>query len=215
MKLRIERNSVKLEIEDWYELHNGYILELNQGLTILVGPNGAGKSTLLHQIKEELEKEDAFIVHAYDNYSDGGRDLASKILHFGGSGENLAECFVSSEGQKIYLAIEHNAHNIGSLVRKAVSENKAIFLLWDAVDSGLSINLMREVKDFFKLIMETSSSIPIYIIFSANTYEAAKGEDCVDVRTGKHHRFKDYEEYANFICKYSMKRRINKKEKKN
>lgn len=205
---------MKLKIEDWHELHNGYTLELNPGLTILVGPNGAGKSTLLHQIEEALKKDDTFFVHVHDNYSDGGRDLASKLLYFGSDIEGVAASFCSSEGQKIYLAIEHNAAKIGSLVRKAASEKKSVCLLWDAVDSGLSINLMREVKDFFKLILETSSSIPIYIIFSANTYEAAKGEDCVDVRTGKRHRFKDYEEYANFICKYSMKRRINKKEKK-
>ena len=37
------------------------------------------------------------------------------------------------------------------------------------------------------------------IVVSANEYEMARGENCFDVYNGKYIKFKDYEEYRQFI----------------
>lgn len=41
----------------------------------------------------------------------------------------------------------------------------------------------------------------MYIIAAVNSYELATWY-CIDVQTGKSITFKDYNDYANFICEY-------------
>ena len=38
-----------------------------------------------------------------------------------------------------------------------------------------------------------------YIVVSANEYEMANNENCLDVCKGKYIKFKDYDEYKEFI----------------
>lgn len=70
----------------------------------------------------------------------------------------------------------------------------------DAVDSGLSVDNIVDVKDLlFKTILEYNYGNDIYIVISANEYEMARGEQCFDVYNGKYVTFNDYEEYRNMI----------------
>ena len=34
---------MRFKVKDWYNLHNGFYVNLRPGYTALVGPNGAGK----------------------------------------------------------------------------------------------------------------------------------------------------------------------------
>ena len=77
---------------------------------------------------------------------------------------------------------------------------KERWILLDAVDSGLSVDNIVDIKeDLFKTILEYNFGNEIYIIVSANEYEMARGEKCFDVYNGKYVEFKDYEEYRDFI----------------
>jgi len=74
--------------------------------------------------------------------------------------------------------------------------------LLDAVDSGLSIDYIDELKEkLFQFIIDDckKKGIDIYFVVSANSYEMARESDCFDVYEGKYKKFKDYEEYREFI----------------
>ena len=75
--------------------------------------------------------------------------------------------------------------------------------LFDAVDSGLSVDSIVEVKKLFDMMLETNKDTDknIYIVIAANEYELARNSDCFDVNAGKYITFKDYEEYRAFILK--------------
>lgn len=59
-----------------------------------------------------------------------------------------------------------------------------------------------DIKEYlFKTILKNNFGKEIYILVVANEYEMARGEDCFDVRYGKYIKFKDYEDYRNFVLK--------------
>lgn len=78
---------------------------------------------------------------------------------------------------------------------------KERWILLDAVDSGLSVDNIIDLKEqLFKTILEEYNfGNEIYILISANEYEMARDEQCFDVYNGKYITFKDYEEYRKFI----------------
>ena len=72
----------------------------------------------------------------------------------------------------------------------------------DAIDSGLSIDNIVDIKEYlFKTVLENNFGKEIYILVVAKEYEMARGENCFDVRNGKYIKFKDYENYRNFVLK--------------
>lgn len=84
--------------------------------------------------------------------------------------------------------------------------------LCDAIDSGLSIDNIIDVKKYLfdKVIQDCKKDgIDAYIIAAANEYELTNGEQCFDVYNGKYIKFADYNEYAEFI----MQSRRNKEKR--
>ncbi len=172
-------------------------IKLNPGVTVLVGCNGAGKTTLLHTIKRSLEKQKIPVV-SYDNLLQGGNNAKSKA-EFNGNIKLLAYLACSSEGEQIYQNLGENIAEIGSFVRNN-ADAKEIWLLFDAVDSGFSVDNIVEVKNFFNnILLPDNKDKDLYVIISANEYEMCRGQDCFDVINGKYVSFKDYEEYRDFI----------------
>jgi hypothetical protein len=51
----------------------------------------------------------------------------------------------------------------------------------------------------------------LYIVASGNTFQMAKGADCVDVRTGEHLTFDKYETFEKYICQSKWHRKVRKK----
>lgn len=137
----------------------------------------------------------------------------------------MATALNSSEGENIVLNIEKLASSLRNFIqtgrnksrtdaivemfRKANGEEKQEaekeianerWLLLDAVDSGLSVDNIVEIKEYlFKTILEDRGDCDVYIVVSANEYEIARNENCFDVYNGKYIKFKDYEEYRDFI----------------
>lgn len=207
----------RCKIEDWYGIHKGFMLTLRPGYTALVGPNGAGKTTLLHQLAE-IGKKRGYNIIQYSNLTDGG-DVAMSEHMWRGDVANFFAGMQSSEGERIALNFGNVLQKIGTAVRKAIAENRPLLILLDALDSGASIDRLRETLGVFELIERDAGVEPgaseheIYIVAAVNSYELAKRR-CVDARTGKSLTFGDYEDYSRFICRYFAKREEDEKNHK-
>lgn len=177
-------------------------VSIEPGVTVLVGCNGAGKTTMLRMIEEQLKKnKEAYIV--FDNLREGNSSAMERYC-WNGDIDRTATMFCSSEGERIMIVLGEKAGQIGRLAAR--NRDKDIFILFDAVDSGFSIDNIGDLKEsLFDTVLEDHPK-DVYIICTANSYEMARGQDCIDVNACKHIRFKDYEDYRNFILK-SRKRK--------
>ena len=172
-------------------------LDFDEGVTVLVGCNGSGKSTIIGNIKRYCKKNNIDCVQ-FDNLQDGASQTKSKAGLYGDF-TTMASLMNCSEGEGIKIAFGEFVKSLKQVVERQ-SDKKEKWILVDAIDSGLSIDNILEVKDFFDFLLhDKNPDIKVYIVVSSNAYEVANGEDCINVRTGKHIRFKDYEEYKQTI----------------
>lgn len=190
---------------DWYDsgrkIYNKSSVEIKEGLTVLCGCNGCGKTTLLYQIKNTLKKENIPFLH-FNNLLEGGNNSVSEsLLH--GDMSFVARAVCSSEGENINMNIGKFAQKMGAFVRKNQTEKK-IFFLMDAIDSGLSIDNVVDTKKYlFNFVIDDcrNKGICVYIIVSANEYELARGEQCLDTLNLKYIEFSDYESFRDYVIK--------------
>lgn len=197
-------------IRDYYDrnekIYDKTSVEFKPGLTVLVGCNGSGKTTLLRQIKEGCKKNELPVME-FDNYHDGG---SSAISYAGSIGDysKVAKDLCSSEGERISGNMAMVAGRIGRFVRDNSDAGK-LFILLDAVDSGLSVDNVIELKrDLFSFVITdcTDKGIEIYLIVSANEYELARGEQCFDVSSCKYVKINSYDEYRDVIIETRKKK---------
>ena len=198
---------IDIRISDVRGIHNGFNLKLKPGFTALVGPNGAGKTTLLVQLREYAQ-ENKIKYWEYSNLSDGGEMAMDRYLLMGNM-RMLATAVCSSEGEKLVGNFANRLSEMGKKVKAALKSGEPLVVLLDSIDSGISIDRAREIRDFLLSIENEEvlkSGGNIHIVMAVNHYEIAKSPvDCVNVRTGEHIVFKSYDEYANFICNYLPK----------
>lgn len=194
---------LKIKIDDWYDLHNGFTLTLNPGYTAIVGPNGAGKTTLLQQIKEYADKHD-IPVWRYSNTWDGMMAKDTYIMR--GQMELAATTMTSSEGEQVAINFGQAVSKLGRFVNKTKNKGeKKIIILLDAIDSGASIDRARDILDFINMVIKDEKDREVYIVMAVNHYELAKAPiDCVHARTGQHRVFIDYDTYAKFIINFDL-----------
>lgn len=206
------------------------------GLTVLVGCNGAGKTTMLLNIKDELEKQKVPVIK-FDNLHDGAKNVLSSAAAKGDF-ETVGQLYGASEGEGINFAIntfqknklEHfiltGKQRIEGLSRLFCDEEVLAeeetpsgcterWILMDATDSGLSIDNICNLKEMmFNVVNELNKKgIETYFIVSANEFEMASGEDCLDVISGNHIQFTRYEDFKDFIMS-SKKLKMKRYEKK-
>lgn len=191
-----------IENRDYYE-EKQYIFRRKQatiepGVTVLVGCNGTGKTTLIDIIKRQLEDHEIKYI-SYNNLRDGGTTAREKAM-MRDDYEFVTASMCSSEGENISLNLGRTAIKIGNYIRSHIFE-KELWVLLDAVDSGLSIDNIIELKGLFDLIIKDNKNKDIYIVISANEYELAREEQCFDVYNSSYITFKDYEDYRKFIIK--------------
>ena len=181
-------------------------IEIKPGVTVLVGCNGAGKTTLITQMMESL-KDRKIMAIMYDNLQDGG-DRVLSVAEYNENFKLMAKLMQSSEGENIVNNVGEFAGRLGRMIRQQ-PDGSEIWVFFDAVDSGMSIDNIVDVKNFFNLVLKEKEKT-VYIIASANEYELARGEQCFDVRSGEYIAFSDYEDFRSFI----LKSREIKKERK-
>lgn len=193
------KKTIKLDTNpyDDRKLFGRKTVEFNPGITVLVGCNGAGKTTVFNYIEDALRKENIPFLR-YDNVRDGGIRVADKAM-FNSNMELAASVMVSSEGERISLAVGQFIGETGAFVKRNRGA-KELWLLFDAMDSGWSIDNIEETKDFFKdVLLHDTRNQDVYIVISGNQYAVAEGEDCIDVQTSKHIRFKSYDDYRKYV----------------
>ena len=216
-------------VRDPYEpkeyLYTKKEFEFKPGVTVFVGCNGCGKTTLLHQIKDYLKNKKVPVL-SFDNLHDGGSNARSEAAAMNDF-TFLATASFSSEGENIVMNVGRLAKNLRPFIQTGESQNRGDrlwkafaravwgeqeepevpnerWLLLDAIDSGLSVDNIVDIKELlFKTIIEDSESqgVVTRIIISANEYEICRNEQCMDVHTGKYRTFKGYESYRNFVLK--------------
>ena len=132
---------------------------------------------------------------------DGG-DNAKQKYDFNNETSLLIAAITSSEGEEIAVHFEQAVRKLGQACKKAKAEDKEIFVLLDSLDSGASIDRMRELLSLFKMVIGDMGE-SVYIIAAVNSYEMTMAPArCINVRTGKEVKFKSYEDYADFICTF-------------
>ena len=188
--------------EDYSPIFKKSEIEIEPGLTVFVGCNGSGKTTLLKQIKSILNNSEEKIPFLYyDNYNKSLGDMQSKFAYVSDYYSFLAKASTSSEGERITEKMKKISTEMGALVR-ANQTSKEYWFLFDAIDSGLSIDSIVELKDgLFKFVINKVKDKDIYVIVCTNAFEFANNEKCFDVVGGKYIPFKDYNEYKDFILK--------------
>ena len=169
------------------------------GITILVGCNGSGKTTLLNIIKECQEKNENAVLLSYNDITSGRGTSIGQAIYT--SNMRLAATLAcSSEGERIYT----NIGVFASKIRKEIEtkpNTTEVWLLFDAMDSGTSVDNIIEFKQLFDMIIEDNKNKDVFIIASANEYELAKDMNCLDVMRMNYRKFKNYGDYRNFIIK--------------
>ena len=178
-------------------------LILNSGITNLVGCNGCGKSTLLDQIEKQCVKNNIPVYH-YNDRRQGGHSMIEHSLSMNNVGL-MANLFLSSEGERIRLAMNATASSVRSIIEEAKNMPvKRCVILFDAIDSGLSIDGIRDLKEGISAIPTLAKDVEIYIIIASNSYEMTLGVNNMDT-----HRLaykKNFSSYNSF-CKFIMQNR--------
>lgn len=180
-------------------------IDIQSGLTVLVGCNGCGKTTFLNHLRRELEEDSNVELVTFNNVSEGGHAAMDKAMFYGDTSFVMrAAC--SSEGERIRQNLEKIASACGKAFRSILKSDskKELWVLLDAVDSGLSVDNIVELKeDLLHLLIGDceSQGIEIYILASANEYEMARGEKCLDIQNGKYVKINSYEQYRQLVLK--------------
>lgn len=189
-----------------YKLFKKETLKLKPGVTNLVGCNGYGKSTLLHTIKRWAKENNIPIFH-WDDRLDGQQNLKGDALRKGGkkNTEIAMSLMLSSEGESIEIAFEYMADLIFGVLNKALTaQQKDVILLFDAIDSGASINTIRSFKDVFNILIDRTKekNTNLYIVTTSNTYEMTIGTNNLDTCELTYiPEFGSYKAFSDFILK--------------
>lgn len=206
----------------WWDEHTKIYendsIDIKDGVTILLGCNGSGKTTFIHQIKQCLKKdtirdfsllddeedEDRTVfVTEYDELT-GGRSHATEKFGFYGDFDRMCRNLSSSEGENVSNNFGDYLGSVRPLIEKARNKNaKEFWMFLDGVDSGVSIDMIRQQSSLFALIesdIRNSGMVP-YIIVSSNQYESiGKYKDrCLDVINLKYVSINSYDEFVNYI----------------
>lgn len=194
-------------------------VELKEGLTILVGCNGIGKTTFLRNVEEQCKNEDIPVLfysdmtdgryHAMDNAMENGNIGLFSTLSYSSEGENikmnfgtaitkvrkfLSTGFYDTMGNRFFQSLDKD--------EKKIMDKRRV-LLFDSIDSGLSIDSITEVRNIFDLIQKDSKTVGVetYILVTANEYEMARKAPCLNASEGTYTEFSDYESYRTFIIR--------------
>jgi len=207
---------LKTNYYDERKLFKHNTVTIKDGITVLIGCNGSGKSTLLRHIDNALVREEipCFLYNNIDNVKHGVSDavyhnnfeLASS-LWTASEGESIS-INIMSMSDKLTKFVEHGTIAINRIADILSGEKKAEittnerWILFDALDSGYSIDQVRDMKELLlhDLYDEgTKDGYDIHIVISCNEYELARNEQCLNVIECKYVDISSYDKYAKEI----------------
>lgn len=190
--------------DDEFKIYTKESVEIKDGVTILISCNGGGKSTLIHQIKHRLKDfDDEVYIMEYSDM-ESGRSNAMDKFGFYGDFDKFGRNFISSEGENVSNNFGDFLGTIAKKVDKAAKCGKKEFWIFlDGIDSGVSVDIVRQQSDVMELIesdIRKTGMIP-YIIIATNQYESIGKykNNCLDVINLKYITLESYDEYVNHI----------------
>lgn len=188
--------------DDELKLYNRKNFTFLPGINSLVGCNGSGKSTLIDCFLTAYLDEHNIEYYKHNDRRTGGHNYMDKLL-FTGDMQGIAQMYMASEGERIVCALDP----VFGMLRSRFSKNrgKPYFLIFDAIDSGMSVDEIIEIRDtFLDLIIpdaEKEFGVTLYMIIAANNYEWCADDRIhnIDITNAKELKFTDYSEYKDFI----------------
>ena len=212
-EFKVKRKYYDNECRQLYK-HNSFTI--NPGITVLIGCNGSGKTTLQSAIYDDLRSNNIPAMQ-YDNLSKGGSNSLSELM-WKADYEAVAQMWCDSEGEaitdnllryakKFAFFLQHGYEELSDFAKifrdePEDSKSNERWILFDAIDSGLSIDQVRDVKQyFFSKIIEFAKDNELYIIVTANEYEMCRNSNCFSVFEGKYINLNSYDDYADAILK--------------
>ena len=185
------------------------------GLTTLIGCNGIGKTTLLRNIEEELSARGTPVIK-FDNVGENsgqglfGRMMARAAVNSEYSMGDAVCVWSSSEGERIRESFIMFVNEVIPVI-KAQKGYGEFWILFDALDSGLSVDVIEDMKRyvFRQMLADLELSIQLYIIISSNSYEMSEGTNCFSVARCKYLPAATYAKYKKevlFSAQYKAKR---------
>lgn len=186
--------------------------EFRPGITTLVGCNGAGKTTLLRNVAEKL-KERGIPHLLFDNLgSEGGFSLPERFLGRAVSGKKIegfeneknplafaVSAWSSSEGERIGISFAGFLNGAAEKMRRNSGYGE-FWLLADALDSGLSVDVIDLVKKALAGLCRTApEGVRTYVVLSSNSYEMSEGTNCFSVEKMRYVGIKSYHAFRKAV----------------
>lgn len=219
-KIKLIRNFYNgrdIQLKDEIELEKNCI-------KCLVGCNGGGKSTfiknVIHYLSTETKEAEKIelgykfsfsqkpfstspsnkdIIIVLDKNIDT-KDNASQIFDF--DERDLYRYWISA-GENYLDRIGHAVKYIKDIIYS--NKNKSLYLFFDDIDMGLSVDILEKINNVIKLIVKDCEKCNIiyYIFLSINTYYFLQFYKGIDVNNLNNISFNTYNEYHDFILKSS------------
>lgn len=192
-------------------------IEIEKGVSVLIGCNGSGKTTMTYVIKAELERLN-IPIYNFNNYTEGGSRPIEAAM-FKGDMNKVISMFSASEGERIYMNLGYSFNPIINFLdcgrtskdkfadifysRKSIETNER-WILFDAVDSGFSIDNVIDFKEYMlKPLLQKAEEMDreLYFIITANEYEMCADLPCINVTDCKYVKIDSYEDYKKQILR--------------
>lgn len=176
---------------------------LRPGLTSLVGCNGSGKTTLIDYFLIPQLRKANIEYYKYNDRRQGGSMLMDRMLNVDDDMYGLARMYLSSEGERIVCGLERVVVALPSFFKE--NKDKPAFLLLDAIDSGMSVDEIAEIKGLFLDVVIPDAkerfNVDLYVVIAANNYEWCNDDRIVNINitSGKELKFNSYKDYKEYI----------------
>ena len=222
-------------------------ITLKDGLSVIIGCNGSGKSTLLRMIKEHCIIHNIPMLY-YNNINDGGyhsrdnRLTFSDMKYTNGSlqsseGESIIIALNSiidkvikiinnlKSGDEPYKGVRGNIEYISNIFKYETDDTKwetdKLFLLFDSVDSGLSLDTIYDVKKYMidpVINRCKNSNINLYLIITSNKFELTHNTKCILANKLEYININSYQQFKNVIVESrimkDMREGVDKREQR-
>lgn len=195
--------------DDDLKLYTRKEFTFKPGLTSLVGCNGTGKSTLIDIYIKQALRTQKISNFKYNDRRHGGDNLMENMM-FHDDMSGFASMFISSEGERIALGVGRTFAGLRSFFKE--NEGKKAVLMFDAIDSGMSVDEIIEIREIFldTIIPDAINNygVNLFVIVAANNYEWCNDERIhnMDITSGKELKITDYESYKKIILESRKKK---------
>lgn len=197
--------TVPIDKYPYYEDQKMYDTEeiiLKPGINSLVGCNGSGKTTFIDEMLQSELKKKQIDYHLYNDRRQGGTGLAEKrMLYDDISG--FARMMTASEGERLVEGLADQLDKLRGFFHR--NQGKNFVLIFDAIDSGMSVDEIIEIRDLFLDLVipdaKQSFDCELYIVVAANNFEWCNSSKInnIDIITGKNLGEMTYDQYVKQI----------------